>query len=52
MKQLTKIKMCLIFFISKFYIGKSFDVYQYIKDSWFRFNQFIGFSKRIGLNLF
>ena len=34
------------------YMGKSFDVYQHIKDSWFRFDQFIRFPKKIGLNLF
>ena len=34
------------------YMGKSFDVYQYIRDSWFRFDQFIRFPKKIGLNLF
>ena len=34
------------------YMGKSFDVYQHIKDSWLRFDQFIGFPKKIGLNLF
>ena len=34
------------------YMGKSFDVYQHIKDSWLRFDQFIRFPKKIGLNLF
>jgi len=34
------------------YMGKSFDVYQQIKDSWFRFDQFIRFPKKIGLDLF
>ena len=34
------------------YMGKSFDVYQHIRDSWFRFDQFIRFPKKIGLNLF
>ena len=34
------------------YMGNSFDVYEYIKDSWFRFDQFIRFPKKVGLNLF
>ena len=34
------------------YMGNSFDVYKYIKDSWFRFDQFIRFPKKVGLNLF
>ena len=34
------------------YMGKSFDVYQQIKDSWLRFDQFIRFPKKIGLDLF
>lgn len=34
------------------YMGNSFDVYEQIKDSWFRFDQFIRFPKKVGLNLF
>ena len=34
------------------YMGKSYDMYEYIKDSWFRFEQFIRFPKKIGLDLF
>jgi len=34
------------------YMGNSFDVYEHIKDSWFRFDQFIRFPKKFGLNLF
>ena len=34
------------------YMGNSFDVYEQIKDSWFRFEQFIRFPKKVGLNLF
>ena len=34
------------------YMGKSYDMYEYIKDSWFRFEQFLRFPKKIGLDLF
>ena len=34
------------------YKGESYDVFNQIKDSWFRFDQFIRFPKKIGLNLF
>ena len=34
------------------YMGESYDVFNQIKDSWFRFDQFIRFPKKIGLNLF
>ena len=34
------------------YMGKSYDVYDYIKSSWERFERFIKFPKKLGINLF
>jgi murein DD-endopeptidase MepM/ murein hydrolase activator NlpD len=34
------------------YMGKSYDVYDYIKSSWERFERFIKFPKKFSLNLF
>lgn len=34
------------------YMGKSYDVYDYIKSSWERFEKFIKFPKKLGINLF
>src|SRR6056300_874516 len=34
------------------YMGKSYDVYYYIKSSWERFERFIKFPKKFSLNLF
>tara|TARA_E500000331_G_scaffold28635_1_gene24161 strand:- start:444 stop:1040 length:597 start_codon:yes stop_codon:yes gene_type:complete len=34
------------------YMGKSYDIYDYIKVSWERFERFIKFPKKMGINLF
>ena len=34
------------------YMGKSYDIYDYIRSSWERFEKFIKFPKKIGINLF
>ena len=34
------------------YMGKSYDIYDYIKLSWERFERFIKFPKKMGINLF
>jgi len=34
------------------YMGKSYDAYDYIKSSWERFEKFIKFPKKLGINLF
>ena len=34
------------------YMGNSYDVYDYIKSSWERFERFIKFPKKLGINLF
>jgi murein DD-endopeptidase MepM/ murein hydrolase activator NlpD len=34
------------------YMGKSYDVYDYIKSSWERFEKFIRFPKKFDINLF
>ena len=34
------------------YMGKSYDIYDYIKVSWERFERFMKFPKKMGINLF
>ena len=34
------------------YMGKSYDIYDYIRSSWERFEKFIKFPKKFGINLF
>lgn len=34
------------------YMGNSYDIYDYIKVSWERFERFIKFPKKMGINLF